>query len=48
MGAIETKKLGGNDTNGTNKEHLISFGLEIKKKDVFTKNRFNPSVQMRS
>ncbi len=34
--------------NGNNKEHLISVGIEIKKKNVFTKNRFHPSSGMRS
>lgn len=27
MGAIETKKLGGNQINGSNKEHIISLGI---------------------
>ena len=48
MGAIESKKLGGNELNGNNKEHLISFGIEIKKKDPFTRNKLNPSAHLRS
>lgn len=48
MGAIESRKLGGNEYNGNNKEHLISLGIEIKKKDAFTRNRLNPSANLRS
>ena len=40
MGAIDTKKIIGSEGN---KEMLISFGLEIKKKDVVGKSRFNVS-----
>lgn len=34
---------GGGGDGGSNREFLISFGLEIKKKDVVGKSRYNPS-----
>lgn len=40
LGAIDNKKILGNETS---KELLISFGLEIKKKDVVGKGRYNPA-----
>lgn len=40
MGAIDNKKILGMEGN---RELLISFGLEIKKKDVVGKSRYNPS-----
>ena len=39
LGAIDNKKVVGVQSN---RELLISFGLQIKKKDVFGKGRFNP------
>lgn len=39
LGAIDNKKVLGVETS---RELLISFGLEIKKKDVMGKTRFNP------
>lgn len=44
MGAIESKKLG----NDNSKEHLISIGLQIKKKEIFTKTRFHASMRSES